>query len=263
MPEWLTVVVLGIIEGITEFLPISSTGHLLLAEHLFPFRRSDAFLVTIQSGAAAAVLLVFHERVRRLVTGWNDPESRSYLLKLVAAFAVTAVGGIILELLDFQLPETSTPVALALIVGGVLFIAIERWLPGRPVLPVVSWQMALAMGAAQIAAAVFPGISRAGATILIALAMGLHRRVAIEFSFLLGVPTLLAAGALSMMDALRHPAESQLDVGMLVLGSIVSAVTAFIAVRWLVRYLRSNTFVGFGWYRIALGILVLVVAALR
>ncbi len=262
MTPWQVVVWLGIIEGITEFLPISSTGHMLIAEQWFPYRYSDAFLVIIQSGAAAAVLLVFKDRLKELLREWRTPAARDYLLKLAAAFGITAVGGLALKALDFALPETATPVGVALLVGGVLFILVERWLRGRPAGGTVTWAMAVAIGLAQLVAAVFPGTSRSGATILIALVMGLSRPVAVEFTFLLGVPTLFAAGALKVVSHLRHPNAELLPGRMLVLGIVVSAVTAFVAVRWLLRYVRSHTFEGFGWYRIAAGTAVLVVGLL-
>jgi undecaprenyl-diphosphatase len=262
MTEWLAVTLLGLIEGITEFLPISSTGHLLIAEQWLP-RQSDTFLVVIQCGAVAAVLLVFKERVKQLLAGWREGAAADYLLKLGAAFLVTAAGGLVLKRLDFALPETATPVGAALLVGGVLFVLVERWLRGRTASDTITWTLAVLIGVAQLVAAVFPGTSRSGATILIALVMGLSRPVAIEFSFLLGVPTLLAAGALKLVSYVRHPGGEQLHWGMLALCTIVSAVTAFLAVRWLLRYVRSHTFEGFGWYRVALGAAVLAAALVR
>lgn len=263
MTAWIGVVILGIIEGITEFLPVSSTGHLLLAERWLAVRESDAFLVIIQSGAATAVLLIFKDRVRRLLVEWRRPESRDYLLKLAAAFAITGAGGLMLESLRFQLPETAAPVGVALLVGGVLFLLVERGVRGLVARSGATWSMAVAIGVAQLVAAVFPGTSRSGATILVALGMGLSRPAAVEFTFLLGVPTLLAAGALKVASHLRHPLAEPLALGPLALGTVVSAVTAFAAVAWLLRYVQTHTFVGFGWYRIALGTAVLALVFLR
>jgi undecaprenyl-diphosphatase len=265
---WLVVVILGIVEGITEFLPVSSTGHLLLVEQWLPIRESDTFLVVIQSGAALAVLMVFQQRLRQLFTTWREPGSRDYLVKLAAAFAITAAGGLALKHFNVKLPETATPVAVATLVGGVLFLVVERWLAVKTVetartVETVSWSIAVAIGLAQLVAAVFPGTSRSGATILVALVMGLARPVAIEFSFLLGVPTLLAAGALKLFSAWRHPGGEPMHLGLLTLGVLVSAVTAFASVRWLLRYVQSHTFEGFGWYRIALGSAVLAMVLLR
>lgn len=262
MSDWLAVVILGIVEGVTEFLPISSTGHLLLAEHWLPIRsefiRSDLFTVVIQPGAVLAVLAVFWKRLLELATGWRRPEARDYVLKLAAAFVVTGVGGLAIKKLGFALPKDVTPVALATLVGGVLFLAVEWWLKSRRTTLEVTWTIALAMGVAQILAAVFPGLSRSGSTILVALAFGLARPQAAEFSFLLGIPTLLAAAAKEGVDALRHPPAYPIDWGMVALGAAVAAVTAFVAVKWLLRFVQGHTFNGFGIYRIVLGAVILV-----
>ena len=262
MSDWLAVVILGIIEGVTEFLPISSTGHFLLAEHWLPIRsefiRSDLFTVVIQPGAVAAVLALFWRRLLALATTWKQPESRDYILKLGAAFFITGVGGLIIKKLRFELPEDITPVAIATLVGGVLFLAIEAWLKSRPTVSEVTWAMAVAMGFAQILAAIFPGLSRSGSTILVALAFGLARPQAAEFSFLLGIPTLMAAAAKESLDAIQDPPPYPIDWSMILLGAAVSAVTAFVAVKWLLRFVQSNTFNVFGIYRIVLGAVILL-----
>jgi len=262
MPDWLAVVILGLVEGITEFLPISSTGHLLLAEHWLPIRsefiRSDLFTVIIQPGAVAAVLVLFRDRLTGLFRTWQRPESRDYLLKLVTAFVITGVGGLTIKKLGFELPDNITPVALATLIGGVLFLVIEAWLRKRPVSDDVTWSIAIAMGIAQILAAVFPGLSRSGSTILTALAFGLSRPRAAEFSFLLGIPTLLAAAAKEGFDAIQDPPPYPIDWSMVLLGAAVSAITAFFAVGWLLRFVQTNTFNGFGIYRIILGAIILL-----
>jgi len=262
MSEWLVVALLGIVEGITEFLPVSSTGHLLIVEQWLPWRESDTFLVVIQAGAALAVVLVFQRRVRELLAGWRTREARNYLARLALAFGITAAGGLALQRLGFKLPDTATPVAVATLVGGVLFILVERWLKGRSASTRVTWSVAAAMGLAQLVAAVFPGTSRSGITILVALAMGLARPLAIEFSFLLGVPTLAAAAGLKLVTSLRHPPAAGMHWPMLLVGTLVAAVTAFATVRWLLRFVQRHTFEGFGWYRIALGAAVLALALL-
>src|SRR5712691_3918979 len=236
MPDWLTVCILGVIEGVTEFLPISSTGHLLLVEnsHWLP-RQSDLFNITIQSGAALAVLFAFSARVRELLFGLSRPDTRDYLLKLVLAFVITGAGGLALKKLGFLLPKEVAPIAWATLVGGVAILAIERAVRNRQPRPDVTWLMALA----------------------VALALGLGRPAATEFSFLVGVPTLLAAGAYETYHALRHPAEAPTDWGLLALGTLVSAVTAFLVVRWLIRWVQTHSFAPFGWYRIALGLAML------
>ena len=259
MPAWLSVVILGVIEGITEFLPISSTGHLLLVENAnLVSRQSDLFNITIQSGAAVAVPSVFGGRLRDLLARVTEPDARDYLLKLLLAFVITAVGGLVVKRLGFTLPKEIAPIAWATLVGGVIIIAIEWGLRGRRALPRdVTWAVAVAVGLAQLLAAVFPGTSRSAATIMMAMLLGLTRPAATEFSFLVGVPTLLAAGALETVQALRHPAGPPTEWGLLALGTLVSAVTAFVVVRWLLRWVQTHDFVVFGWYRIALGLVML------
>jgi undecaprenyl-diphosphatase len=258
MSAWLVVVILGIIEGVTEFIPVSSTGHLLIAEHWLP-RQSDLFNVVVQSGAVLAVLPLFTERLKMLAH-WRDRKSQALIARIIVAFLITAVGGILLDRLGFKLPEETAPVAWALIVGGVLFIGIEWWLRGRVLRDEITWATAIVVGAAQLVAAIFPGTSRSGATIVVALLLGTNRVISTEFSFLVGIPTLLAAAALKIFKQLAghdaHPIAE--NWALLVVATLVAAIVSFIAVKWLLRYVQSHTFVGFGWYRIALGILLLV-----
>jgi undecaprenyl-diphosphatase len=259
MPDWLSIILLGIVEGVTEFLPVSSTGHLLLAEHWLP-RQTDLFNTVIQCGAVLAVVVVFAGRLKQLLAHWQEPANRDYLLKLVAAFVLTGIGGLILKKLHYKLPETTTPVASATLIGGVFFIVVEQWLRNKPLSDQMTWRVALAVGLAQLLAAVFPGTSRSGVTILAALVLGTARPAATEFSFLLGIPTLLAAGGLQIASAFRHHETGSVNWGMLLLGSIVAAVVAFGVVKWLLRFVQSHTFVGFGWYRIILGLAMLMLA---
>jgi undecaprenyl-diphosphatase len=258
VPDWLAVIVLGIVEGITEFLPISSTGHLLLVDQWLGRHSSDLFVTVVQSGAVLAVILAFWSRIVELAKGWREPNSRDYILKLAVAFAVTGAGGLILKKLDFELPEKPAPVAWATLIGGVLIIVVETWLRNKPLRDDVTWTIAILAGFAQLLAAVFPGASRSGATILMALVLGLNRPKAAEFSFLLGVPTLLAAGGLQIVSAMKK--GQTIDWAMVSLGVLVSAITAFVAVKWLLRFVQSHTFVIFGWYRIVLGVLILLFA---
>lgn len=259
MPEWLAVVALGLIEGVTEFLPVSSTGHLLLVENAgwLP-RQSDLFNVLIQSGTAVAVAVVFAGRLRELFTRRHEAAARSFVLKLAAAFALTGAGGLVAKRLGFVLPKDVASVVWATLIGGIVILLIEWGLRGRPLQEDVTWTIAVVVGLAQIVAAVFPGTSRSGATILIALALGLARPAATEFSFLVGVPTLLAAGGYEALHAMRHPDPVATSWGLVLLGTVVSALAALVTVRWLLRFVQTHTFVGFGWYRIALGLVILV-----
>ncbi len=259
MPLWLIAVILGFVEGLTEFIPVSSTGHLLIAEHFLKHEASDLFNVVIQAGAVLAVLPLFKERIAMLAR-WREPASQALLAKIGTAFFITCVGGFILEKKHFKLPEEVTPVALALLIGGVLFIAVEMLLRGRKGAVEISWTVALAIGFAQLIAAVFPGASRSGSTILFALILGAARPAATEFSFLVGISTMLAASGLKIFKALHHPVAGAVseDWAMLGLAFVVAAIVSFIAVKWLLRYVQSHTFIGFGIYRIAVGVLLLL-----
>ena len=257
MPDWITVVILGLIEGITEFIPVSSTGHLLIAEHWLP-RQSDLFNVVIQCGAVIAVLPLFPQRLHKFVFEWRRKETQDYLLKILAAFAITCAIGFILNKKGFKLEENPLPIAAALLIGGVAFLAIEWWLRGRKLSNEITWPVAIAVGLGQLIAAVFPGTSRSGATILLCLLLGLNRPAATEFSFLVGIPTMLAAGALKIFEAFHHHGAeaAQEHWGLVLLATAISAVTSFIAVKWLLHYVQTHTFNLFGWYRIALALVV-------
>lgn len=254
MPDWLAIIILGIIEGVTEFLPISSTGHLLIPQNLgwLP-AKSDLFNVVIQSGAVLAVLAVFTQRVKQLATSLSDPETRDYLAKLAVAFLITAVGGLMIKKLDIELPETIPPVAWATLIGGIVILALESMQKNCQVITNITWNVVVAVALAQLLAAVFPGTSRSGASILTAMAFGVARPAATEFSFLLGIPTLMAAGGFKIFSAFKDGEAAGEDWAMVALGTLVSAISAFIVVKWLIRFVQSHTFNGFAWYRIGLG----------
>jgi undecaprenyl-diphosphatase len=258
MPDWIAAVILGIIEGITEFIPVSSTGHLLLAEHLLGVKESDLFNIVIQCGAVIAILPLFPQRLYKFVFEWRDPETKSYLLKIFTAFAITGVVGFILDKKGFKLPENAMPIAWALLVGGIAFLVIEWWMRGRKMSNEITWPVVMAVAVGQLIAAVFPGSSRSGSTILLALLLGLNRPAAAEFSFLVGIPTMLAAGGLKIFKALHHPVANapHENWGMVLLATAIASVVSFIAVKWLLRYIQTHTFNVFGWYRIALAIVI-------
>lgn len=257
MPDILNVILLGIIEGITEFLPISSTGHLLIAQHwLGP--RSDTFNIVIQAGAILAVTVIFWKRIAGLAIGWREPANRDYTWKLAVAFAITAVLGLVVHKLGFKLPETVTPIAWALIIGGFWIIIAELLASRRPVQDDITWSVAVAVGVAQVIAGIFPGTSRSAATIFVAMLVGACSRAsATEFAFLVGIPTMYAASAWSLMSDI-HDGGVDTDWAALAVGFIVSAIVAFVVVKWLLDYIRTHTFTLFAYYRIALGALLLV-----
>lgn len=256
MPIWFVVVLLGIIEGLTEFIPVSSTGHLLLAEQWLP-KQSDLFNIVIQCGAMLALLPIFSQRLRAMALGWREAENRDLVLKLAAAFVITGAGGMLLKKFGFTLPHDPMPIAWATFLGGFVILGVERWIKGRDLPDQITWTIAIAFGLAQLIAAAFPGSSRSGTTIIMALAIGLNRPRATEFSFLLGIPTMLAAGLFEIHHELKHA-----DVGagvpneswaLLLLGTAVSAVVAFVVVKWLIRFVQHHTFNGFAAYRILMG----------
>lgn len=252
MNDLLQVLLLGIIEGITEFLPISSTGHLLIAEKLGLGGRSDLFNIVIQAGAILAVTLIYWPRIRDLFTGLGERATRDYFLKLAAAFAVTAVLGLTVKKLGFKLPTELGPVAWALVVGGVWMFAAEWLAAKRPETEQISWTVAIIVGIAQVVAGVFPGTSRSASTIFAAMLVGGTRRAAAtEFAFLVGIPTMYAASAKELYDARAGGFHE--DWAAVAFGFVVSALVAFVVVKWLLRYIQSHRYTVFAAYRLALG----------
>ncbi|SFN52488.1 undecaprenyl-diphosphate phosphatase [Dokdonella immobilis] len=257
MSDLINVILLGIIEGITEFLPISSTGHLLIAQHWLG-ARSDTFNIVIQAGAILAVTLIYWKRLWMLATGWREPDNRDYLLKLVLAFLITAILGLIVAKLGFTLPDRVTPIAIALIVGGFWIFAAEWWSAKRPDSERITWTVVIAVGLAQIVAAIFPGVSRSAATIFAAMLAGTNNRAAAtEFAFLVGIPTMYAASGYEIFKQLRSGGVQE-DWSAVAVGFVVATITAFIAVKWLLGYIRTHTFNAFAVYRIVFGGLLLL-----
>lgn len=190
MIDVLTALLLVVIEGLTEFLPISSTGHLLVAQQwLGP--RSDFSNILIQAGAILAIVLVFRQRLWGLTTQLHLPENRDYAMKIAVAFLVTALVSLPVRLAGWELPETVTPIAWALILGGIWMLVAEALAARKLDSTTVTWTVAMLVGLAQVVAGVFPGTSRSAAAIFIAMLAGLSRRsAAAEFAFLVGIPTM-------------------------------------------------------------------------
>ncbi|MCB1568637.1 MAG: undecaprenyl-diphosphate phosphatase [Xanthomonadales bacterium] len=257
MHDLINVILLGIIEGITEFLPISSTGHLLIAERWLG-ARSDLFNIGIQAGAILAITLVYRQRLWQLLTRWREPAQRAYLAKLGAAFLITALLGLVAVKWGFKLPETVTPIAWALIIGGVWMLAAEHVAARLPDRSEVTWKVAILVGVAQMLAGLFPGTSRSAATIFAAMLCGTsNRAAATEFAFLVGIPTMYAASGYELLRVLQHGGAQHEDWAALVVGFITALVVGFVTVKWLLRYIRSHRFTPFAWYRIALGVALL------
>ena len=262
MPDWLINFILGIVEGVTEFIPVSSTGHLLVAEHLLKVEKSDLYNIVIQCGAVIAVLPLFPERIYKFVFELGEKETRDYLLKIFVAFFITGAVGFVLDKKGFKLPEDPHPIAIALLLGGLAFLAVEFFLRGKKLGTEITWTIAVAVAIGQLIAGTCPGTSRSGATIVFCLLLGLSRPAATEFSFLVGIPTMLAAGGWKIFKAVHHPVlgTPKEDWGMLLLTTVVAAVVSFAVVKWFLRYVQTHTFNAFGFYRIALaiGILLLI-----
>jgi undecaprenyl-diphosphatase len=256
----LQVIALGIIEGITEFLPVSSTGHLLIAEKLGLGHRSELFNIGIQAGAILAVTLIYWHRLIELGRGMLDAknvEGRAYALKLGVSFGITAGLGLVVKKLGFELPETVTPIAWALIIGGFWIFVAEAYAKRAKPSSEITWTVAIAVGVAQIIAGIFPGTSRSAATIFAAMLCGTSdRKAATELSFLVGIPTMYAASGYALLKELKDGAsgESLTDLGI---GFVVAALVAFVVVKWLLRYVQTHSFNPFAYYRIAAGVALL------
>jgi len=253
----LSAILLGLIEGLTEFLPISSTGHLLIAEYWLG-RRSDLFNIVIQAGAILAVTLVFRQRLYALMHFTQDTESKDYLLKLLLAFVVTAALGIPMRLLGWQLPDSLVPIAWALLIGGVLMLIIERFTEQGIGSAQVTWQIAVWAGVAQVIAGIFPGTSRSAAGIFIVMLAGLNRRsAAAEFVFLLGIPTMFAASCYALLEYSTQQNSIAENFFELAVAFAAASASGFMAVRWLMQFIQSRSFAVFAWYRIILGLILL------
>lgn len=259
---FLNALILGIVEGLTEFLPISSTGHLILVGDLLGFNddKAKVFHIAIQTGAMLSIVWEYRARFANAVTGLaTDPVARRFVANLVVAFVPAALLGLAFGAFIKQYLFQPVPVASAFIVGGLIILWVERRDHRARIEQVddMTWRDALKVGCAQ-AFALIPGTSRSGATIIGGMLFGLSRRAATEFSFFLAVPTLIAAGA---YDVIKHRALlSADDVGMFAVGFVAAFVSAFLCVRWLLRYIATHDFTLFAYYRIVFGVIVLATA---
>ena len=255
---------LGVVEGLTEFLPISSTGHLILVGSLLGFHDDKAklFDVAIQSGAMLAVLWHYRDRLTATLAGLRgEPRARRFALNILIAFVPAAVLGVLFGSAIKAHLFHPVPVAIAFVVGGLIILWVERGRSPRPPridsVDDLRASDALKLGLAQ-AFALIPGTSRSGATIIGGMLFGLSRRTATEFSFFLAVPTLMGAGA---WDLLKYRGLlGAADLPLFGTGLVVSFVAALVCVRWLIRFVATHDFVPFAWYRIVFGALVLISA---
>jgi len=268
MIEILKAIVFGIVEGITEWLPISSTGHLILLKQLMPLKVSESFWnmfeVVIQLGAILAVVLIFWHKIfpfRKERGRWHtDMRIINLWIKIIIACIPAAIIGLLFDDKINALFYNPTSVSIALIVFGVLFIVIEnrnrRMRPRVTKLGQLTYQTAIIIGLFQVLAAVFPGTSRSGATIIGALLIGVSRTVAAEFTFFLAIPVMFGASLLKLVKFGFH--FTGLEIGILVVGMVSAFIVSVIVIRFLMGYIKKHDFKVFGWYRIVLGIIVLL-----
>jgi len=258
----LKALVLGVVEGLTEFLPISSTGHLIIVEQLLGFtgEKEKAFAIAIQLGAILAVLWEYRHRLMQVVTGvFGDRDQQRFVLNLLVAFMPAAILGLAFGSQIKAHLFQPVPVATALVVGGILILWLERRYR-RPRIDDTNHIRvpdAFKVGLAQ-ALALIPGTSRSGATIIGGMFFGLSRRAATEFSFFLAIPTLSAAAVYDLIKH-RHLLGTE-DIALFGVGAAAAFVSALVAVRGLIRYVAHHDFTVFAWYRIAFGGLVLLTA---
>lgn len=271
----------GIVEGITEWLPISSTGHLILVEQLIPFEGTsegffDMFDVVIQLGAILAVVLLFWSRIWPFALTKESRQGRTGLksyfrndiwtlwFKILVSCVPAAVIGVLFDDVFTALFYNPVCVALALIIFGVAFIVIENWNKNREPkvtnLSQITYRTALMIGVFQVIAAVFPGTSRSGATIVGALLIGVSRTVAAEYTFFLAIPVMFGASLLKVVKF--GFSFTSMELILLTVGMVVSFVVSVFVLRFLMSYIKKHDFKIFGWYRTALGLIVLIYFAL-
>jgi undecaprenyl-diphosphatase len=255
----LVAVILGLVEGATEFIPVSSTGHLILVGHWLGFEgaRAKAFEIFIQLGAILAIFWLYRRMIATVLRDATQPgPARNLVLGLVVAFLPVAVIGLLLH--DWIKAWLFDPliVAVALVVGGVAILLIERWAPRTTTDEVeqIPLRTALGIGFAQVLSLI-PGTSRAGATILGGYCLGLSRKAATEFSFFLAIPVMLAATLFDLVKS-RHDLV-RADVPVFAIGFVVAFISALIVVRAFLRFVSHHSFRPFAWYRIAFGIILL------
>ena len=256
MSDWIYAVILGVVEGLTEFIPVSSTGHLLLTKTLLglPSGFWDTFVVLIQLGAILAVVALYFQRLWKvLVELPTNPAARRFALGVLAAFVPGAAAGLLLhDLIKTVLFESVGLICASLVLGGVVLLAIDRFAPAprhedSMQLP---WLTLVGIGCFQCLALI-PGVSRSGATIVGAMVLGVEKRAAAEFSFFLAIPTMVAAFGLDAWESRK--AIDLSHTGLIAVGFAVSFIVAIVVIRWMLDVVAKRGFALFGWWRIAVG----------
>jgi undecaprenyl-diphosphatase len=253
--------ILGIVEGATEFIPVSSTGHLILAQNVLGFtgEKENAFIISIQLGAILAVLWLYRHRIGEWI--WNGdraPQARRLVVNLLVGMVPAAVIGLpTKDWVDAHFFKPF-PVSLALIAGGLAIILVERWhrKPDVDALEQIPVRKAFGVGLIQVLAILFPGVSRSAATIMGGMALGLSRRAATEFSFFMAIPAMVGSSVVELAGARDAIAWS--DLPLFAVGFLVSFVTALAVIRGLLIFVSNHSFVPFAWYRILMGAVLLL-----
>ncbi|WP_431097307.1 undecaprenyl-diphosphate phosphatase [Polaromonas aquatica] len=258
--------IMGIVEGLTEFLPISSTGHLILAGALLGFddEKAKVFDIAIQTGAIFAVILVYWQKIRATVVALpTEKKAQQFVINVLVAFVPAVLLGLLFGKAIKENLFTPVVVASTFIIGGFIILWAEKRQQNNPAVARIqevddmSVVDAIKVGLVQCLAMI-PGTSRSGATIIGGMLLGLSRKAATDFSFFLAMPTLIGAGAYSLYK--ERALLSMADAPMFAVGLVFSFISAWLCVRWLLRYISTNSFVPFAWYRIAFGIVVLATA---
>ncbi len=254
--------ILGLVEGATEFIPVSSTGHLILVQSWLGLEgdpKWNAFIIFIQLGAILAIVWLYRAKFIDVVRGLrSEPSARRLTLNLVIATIPAVIVGLPTEKWIEEHLFKPFPVALALVLGGVAILLIERLCKHATVDDVddIPVKKALGVGVVQVLAILFPGVSRSGATIMGGLTLGLSRKAATEFSFFLAIPAMLGASIVKMGDV--ADVMTGADVPIFAVGFVTAFVSALLVVRWLVGFVSRHTFTGFAWYRIVFGAILVV-----
>ena len=249
---------LGIIEGLTEFIPVSSTAHLLIASYLIDFNsvKNNLFEIVIQLGAIMAIVVIYHQRIFDLLKNFRKKSQQHFILNIILAFLPAAIIGGIFHSLIKKLFFTNHVIAIALIIGGIIIVIIDH---GKKedlqnseienIKPLNAFFIGLFQCLAMI-----PGVSRSGATIIGGILLGLNRKTATEFSFFLAIPTIAAA---SLYDLAKNYSTLTLDnVELIIVGLLTSFISAILVIKWFINFVSKNSFVGFGIYRIILGVVI-------
>lgn len=259
MPDWLIAIILGLVEGLTEFIPVSSTGHLLLAGDLLGANDAfwNTFVVMIQLGAILAVVALYFRRLWDVLLRLpSDPEARMFVLSVAVAFIPAVVLGLLLHDFIKEVLFSPTIVCVSLILGGFVLIGLDRWSPEPKVTDAMKTPLMKALGVGLIqCVSMIPGVSRSGATIVGGVLMGIEKRAAAEFSFFLAIPTMMGAFALDFLESREVLAARADSLLIIAIGFVVSFVSGWFVIKTMLDFIGKHGLAPFGWWRIVVGVL--------